>query len=130
MGPLVRRRSRLILPVLLCCVLTKAEAQLPSPDISFTQSYSSNSVNYIPGDALVAISVPGGEGATVYYSLAGEPTPENVQPYGGPLTLPEGGYAFYAVADWGGGIYTTSSAAIHVDATAPQTDLPPGNWTS
>ena len=123
MGSPVRRGSFFILPALLCCLLAKAEAQLPPPAISFTQSYSSNSVNYLPGDALVAISVPGGEGATVYYSLAGEPTPENVQPYGGPLTLPEGGYAFYAVADWGGGIYTTSSAAIHVDATAPQTTL-------
>jgi len=121
MNLFVRQRLKLFSFTLLCCLISKAEAQVPAPLITFDKSYTSDSVNYIPGGSPVTIAVPGGgPGTTVYYVLDLEPLPENASVYTEPLTLSEGPHALYARAVQGE-FFSESSAAIHVDAAAPQT---------
>ncbi len=94
-----------------------ASSQTPAaPAISFNNSYSSGTINYLSADGLITIALPvTAPGTTVYYVVDENPE-EATNPfiYGQPFTLPEGAHSLYARAVQADVPSDISSAAIHV----------------
>ncbi|MBU2573367.1 MAG: hypothetical protein KKH28_04745, partial [Elusimicrobia bacterium] len=101
-----------------------AQPPPPGPTITFEESYVSGAINYISSHTLITISaVPG---STVYFILDDDPDTTTPSVYYQPFTLPEEGiHALFTFAKIPpDGIDTAlSTAVIHVDATAPATQL-------
>ncbi|MBU2572911.1 MAG: fibronectin type III domain-containing protein, partial [Elusimicrobia bacterium] len=95
----------------------------PGPTITFEESYVSADISYISSSTLVIITfaVPD---STVYYILDGDLQNSTPTVYNQPFTLPEEGiHDLFTFAKAPLGDTALSTAAIHVDATAPETQL-------